>query len=139
MNLIKPHDRISLAEKIGRPSVALVVDDFYNRVQTHPTLAKPFSIVAHWQEHKQRIAEFWWIALGGKPTASYSYDPVSKHFLAGFNQTLLSDWKALFFEVTHTHLSPELASAWQQRVEMIGENLLRQNDKLLGDRGRPST
>lgn len=130
MNIIKPHDRISLAERIGRASVNQVVEDFYNRIQNHPALSKPFSIVSHWKEHKEKISEFWWVALGGKPFTSYSYDPVNKHFAAGFTPALLKDWKALFLEVASSHLDPELANAWQQRVEMIGENLVRQNDRL---------
>jgi len=130
MNIIKPIDRVSLAAKIGKPSVDKVVDDFYNRIQIHPTLSEPFSIVGHWDEHKEKISQFWWVALGGNPSNSYSYDPVGKHFTAGFTQNLLNDWKTLFFEVLTTHLTLELAYEWQKRVEMIGENLLRQNDRL---------
>lgn len=131
MNLIKPSERISLAEKIGRSSIYNVVDDFYNRIQEHPTLAKPFSVVKHWKEHKERITEFWWIALGGKPTAEFKYDPVKKHYEAGFTEELLADWKNLFFDVSKTHLTTEFANAWQDRVELIGENLARQNNRLI--------
>ena len=95
-SFIKPHDRISLAEQIGRPKVEAVVNDFYNRIQSHPTLSIPFSVVDHWDEHKQKISEFWWVALGGKPSTSYTYDPVGKHFEAGFTEDLLKAWKALF-------------------------------------------
>jgi len=70
------------------------------------------------------------VALGGQPTKSYSYDPVGKHFAAGLTENLLNDWKALFLEVLTTHLTLELANEWRLRVEMIGENLLRQNDRL---------
>ena len=128
--MIKPVDRISLAMRIGKPSVDKVVDDFYNRIQIHSTLSKPFSIVGNWDEHKVKIAEFWWVALGGKPSKSYSYDPVGKHFAAGLTENLLNDWKAPFLEVLTTHLTLELANEWRLRVEMIGENLLRQNDRL---------
>lgn len=130
MNIIKPSERTSLAEKIGRKTVNDVVNDFYDKVQTHPTLSKPFSIVAHWDQHKEKIADFWWVVLGGRPTSSYKYDPVNKHFSAGFTQALLEDWKALFFDVLSNHLTPELAAAWQERVALIGENLLKQNEQL---------
>ena len=131
-------DRISLAKKIGRDNIDKVVDDFYNQIQTHPTLAKPFSIVGHWKEHKERIAEFWWVALGGKPTANFSYDPVGKHYSAGFTADLLTDWKNLFFEVSKSHLSIDLANAWQDRVELIGENLVRQNARLIKQHQSPT-
>lgn len=130
MNFIKPSERTSLAEKIGRDAVNLVVDDFYNQVQTHPTLSKPFSIVEDWDTHKEKIADFWWVVLGGLPNSSYKYDPVTKHFSAGFTRELLEDWKALFFNVLSEHLAPELVQAWQARVELIGDNLSKQNDRL---------
>ena len=131
MSLVKPSIRTPLAHQIGRESIDKVVDDFYDRIQNHPTLSKPFSIVTHWKEHKEKIAEFWWVVLGGIPNSPYKYDPVNKHFAAGFTQELLEDWKALFFEVLSQHLPLNLAQAWQSRVELIGGNLLIQNDRLI--------
>ena len=131
MIIVKPSERTPLAHQIGRELIDKVVDDFYNRIQKHPTLSKPFSIVNHWKEHKDKIAEFWWVVLGGIPSNSYKYDPVNKHFAAGFTQELLEDWKALFFEVLSAHLPIDLAQAWQSRVELIGGNLLMQNDRLI--------
>lgn len=129
MKTIKLSERVPLAHQIGREAIDQVVDDFYNRIQKHPSLSKPFSIVNHWKDHKEKIAEFWWVVLGGAPRNSYKYDPVSKHFSAGFTQALLDDWKALFFEVLSAYLPLDLAQAWQSRVELIGGNLLLQNEK----------
>lgn len=131
MSLVKPFERTPLAHQIGRESIDKVVDDFYNQIQKHPTLSNPFSIVSHWKEHKEKIAEFWWVVLGGIPNNPYKYDPVNKHFAAGFTKELLEDWKALFFEVLSQHLPLNLAQAWQSRVELIGGNLLIQNDRLI--------
>ena len=131
MTLIKPHDHIPLAKRIGNQAINAVVNEFYNLIQTHPSLAKPFGSVEDWSEHKKRIAEFWWAALGGQPTESYKYNPVAKHFAAGFNHALLQDWKTLFKEVLDRHLSQELAAQWFDRVELIGSNLERINDQLL--------
>jgi hemoglobin len=131
MNFIKSLERAPLAHQIGRDAIDQVVDDFYNQIQKHPTLSIPFSIVTHWKEHKEKIADFWWVVLGGQPQTSYKYDPVNKHFSAGFTQDLLEDWKALFFKVLAAHLTPGLTQAWQSRVELIGDNLSMQNDKLV--------
>lgn len=68
-----------------------MVNDFYDLVKTHPTLAGPFGSVEHWNEHKLKIAQFWFVALGGKPTAAFRYDPVAKHFAAGFTAEFLHD------------------------------------------------
>lgn len=128
----KPSNQVTLADQIGKISIDRVVDDFYSLVQTHPTLAKPFSSVDDWPNHKDRIAHFWWVALGGKPQKSYRYDPVGKHFSAGFNAELLEDWKQLFRTVISSHIKADLAEKWFSRVQMIGENLLTQNDRLMG-------
>ena len=130
---LKPHDRICLADLIGRDAVNTVVDEFYNKIQTHPTLAAPFSSVHDWPAHKEKIGDFWWVVLGGKPQASYKYDPVGKHFMAGFNASLLEDWKQLFRETLVLNLDQRLADMWFSRVQMIGENLLTQNERLINE------
>jgi hemoglobin len=126
MKFTKPHERITVADSVGKELIAVVVDQFYDAVKTHPTLSAPFSSVKNWHHHKDRITEFWWTALGGKPVASHSYDPVGKHFASGFN----ADWKALFLEILNQNLPENLAQNWYQRVEMIGSNLVRQNERL---------
>jgi hemoglobin len=131
MTLIKPADRKPFAEIIGHDKVMAVVSEFYDLIQTHPTLSKPFSIVGNWPEHKIKIGEFWWTALGGKPTQSFKYDPVNKHFHAGFTDDLLNDWKKLFKEVLDRHLEPKLSNQWFDRVELIGTNLSIQNHRLI--------
>ena len=123
----------SIAELLGREQIELVVSDFYNRIQIHPTLAKPFSNVHDWPTHKAKIAEFWWVVLGGKPKFSYKYDPVGKHLAAGFNAELLTDWKSLFKNVLEAHLDREMSSKWYSRVEIIGDNLLTQDQRLHHD------
>lgn len=136
MTLIKPHDRISLAQRIGHTNVFVVVDEFYDLIQHHPTLAQPFGSVENWADHKKRIAEFWWTALGGTPTESYKYNPIAKHLAAGFNHGLLQDWKALFKQVLDKHITADLALQWFDRVELIGSNLERMNDQLLKENAK---
>jgi len=130
---INPHDRICLADRLGRSTVHTVINDFYNQIQKHPTLAGPFSSVHDWPTHKEKISDFWWVVLGGKPQASYKYDPVGKHFMAGFSASLLEDWKQLFRKTLLLHLDQELADEWFSRVQMIGENLLTQNDRMVNE------
>ena len=128
---IKPHDRVCIADLLGRDKVKAVINDFYDQIQVHPTLAEPFSSVHDWPTHKEKISDFWWVVLGGKPHASYKYDPVGKHLMAGFNENLLKDWKQLFKKTLSLHLDQELSDLWFSRVVMIGQNLLSQNERLL--------
>jgi hemoglobin len=118
---------VSLAEQIGESRIYAVVDCFYELIQKHDTLSLPFQRVTDWPLHKQRIAYFWWVSLGGSHTGNHSFAVVPKHWRAGFNEMLLGDWKALFREVVSSSLPPELAAAWMERVERIGVSLVTAN------------
>ena len=63
---------------------------------------------------------------------SYRYDPIGKHVSPGFNGVLLAEWREFFDVVIKSHIEADLAAKWFFRVQMIGENLLLQNDRLIG-------
>src|SRR5687767_14640540 len=48
-----------IATDIGLDKVKAVIGDFYDRVQEHPALARPFGIVDDWREHKAHLSHFW--------------------------------------------------------------------------------
>lgn len=110
-------------ERIGLEAVRAIVDDFYNRIQHHPTLAQPFAIVDQWEEHKARLTHFWWISLGGKAYASYQYRIGQKHAPVGVTHALVDDWLALFRATLNDHLPRHLADAWLERAERMGDSL----------------
>src|SRR5437868_5191673 len=80
-----------------------VVDDFYTRIQLDPVLQVPFKSVVDWPEHISRLTHFWWVQFGGKPYLFNHYNPVAKHFFAGFNQELLERWLGIFNETLQAH------------------------------------
>ncbi|WP_397392808.1 hypothetical protein [Polynucleobacter sp.] len=128
--MIQPSNRISIADHLGKNKINEVVIDFYSRIQRHHSLAAPFSSVHDWVTHEEKISDFWWVVLGGQPQTSHRYDPVGKHFAAGFNASLLEDWKQLFKEVLLSHLDEQMTEKWFSRVQIIGDNLLSQNERL---------
>ena len=114
---------LDIAHTLGLATVSTVVGDFYDQVQRHETLAKPFAIVGDWAEHKAHLAHFWWVTLGGKPYRTQPYRVAEKHALAGFTPELLVDWLALFRQTLDAHLSPDLADPWYARAAHIGRSL----------------
>jgi hemoglobin len=104
--------------------VHAVVSDFYDRVQLHPALSQPFSIVSDWSHHKAHLAHFWWVTLGGERYRDEPYSVAEKHAVAGFTPALLQEWLALFQLVLTSHLSPEIAEQWYARAEHIGRSLV---------------
>lgn len=112
------------AEEIGRATIAAVVDDFYSRIQHHPTLAGPFGIVHDWPAHKAKMTHFWWLSLGGRPYLDYRYEVMPKHAAVGVTAALVDDWLALFETVVHAHVeAPALADAWLFRARRMGDSL----------------
>lgn len=110
-------------EEIGLGRIQAVVDDFYARIQHHPTLAAPFDIVEDWPEHKARLSHFWWVSLGGAPYRDDRYRVAEKHLPAGLTDALVDDWLVLFRQVLSEHLPEELAAYWYSRAENMGRSL----------------
>lgn len=115
-----------LAPRIGRESIVRVVDEFYDLVRTHGSLSVPFASVKDWPAHKAKIAGFWWQALGGArdPGGNNTFEPVAKHFYAGFTPQLLCDWLGLFEVVLRRQLSPGLADEWIDQARLLGDRLM---------------
>lgn len=110
-------------ERIGLGRIAAVVDDFYERVRSHPTLAVPFAPVGDWPDHKARLTHFWWIGLGGRAYADYRYDIGRKHAPVGVTPALIDDWLTLFRATLDDHLPRALADAWFIRAQRMGDSL----------------
>lgn len=105
-----------------------VVDGFYTRIQRDPILQIPFRSVGDWPDHIQKLTHFWWVRFGGKPYLFNHYNPVAKHFFAGFNRELLARWLSMFHETLETHLRPEQATLWKVISERMGEALFMKNE-----------
>lgn len=114
--------------RIGWPAVRAVVDDFYERIQRHPTLAQPFAVVTDWEHHKARLTHFWWISLGGDAYAPYRYRIGEKHAPVGVTHALVDDWLSLFRRTLDDHLPADLADLWFERAQRMGDSLRMLSD-----------
>jgi hemoglobin len=133
MKATHPHPEIHEALDLdGTPlswgEIHTVVDTFYGRIQTDPILEVPFRTVLDWPHHIERLTHFWWIRLGGRPYLNGMYNPVEKHFLAGFNPPLLKRWLALFKKTIEENVSPEAGVLWIEIAEHMGQALSMKND-----------
>ncbi|MGD8429429.1 MAG: group III truncated hemoglobin [Ectothiorhodospiraceae bacterium] len=108
---------------IGHDAIAAVVDDFYERIQRHPTLAKPFARVTDWPEHKARLTHFWWLSLGGERYRDDQFRVGPAHMSVGITEELVDDWLALFAETLGDHLEPEAAGLWLHRARHMGKSI----------------
>lgn len=106
-----------------------VIDQFYTLIQSDSLLKVPFASVHDWPDHIVRLTHFWWIRFGGKPYLPFvSYNPVEKHFFAGFNQEFLQRWLMLFHNTLEKNLSPQQAELWTLISQRMGSALSLKNE-----------
>lgn len=119
---------IPLCERIGRERVDAVVRAFYAQLRQHPDLQRYFAHIPDFASHETRIADFWWVAMGGKLASYRTVDMVGRHRPLGLTPEAFAQWLALFDETTHEHLPADLADAWSSMAQAVAarlkENLL---------------
>lgn len=108
--------------------IFMVVDEFYTRIQQDFVLSVPFRSVGDWPEHIKRLTHFWWIRFGGRPYMFSEYNPVLKHFFAGFNKELLERWLSIFHDTLRKKLTTEQADLWALISDRMGESLSIRNE-----------
>lgn len=105
-----------------------VIDEFYRRVQQDEDLKVPFQSVHDWPEHIDRLTHFWWTRFGGQPYLFTFYNPVAKHYHAGFNAFLLAKWLGLFHQTLSEKLNADQAQLWGLVAEKMGQGLSMKNE-----------
>lgn len=122
-------DSITVANVVlTHGDIETVVRSFYADVAADPLLSVPFQSVQDWPHHIERLTHFWWIRFGGTPYIDTMYNPVEKHFHAGFNQEFLARWTELFQATTHRSLKQDQAELWNTVVNRMGHALSMKNE-----------
>ncbi|MCO6441848.1 MAG: group III truncated hemoglobin [Nitrococcus mobilis] len=124
-------------QPIDHETVCRVVDDFYGRVQSHPTLAEPFKRVKDWPEHIARLSHFWWITMGGERYRNDQYHVIAKHMPIGVTDALVDDWLALFHTTLEDHLTPEQTEFWYGYAEQLGQSIRMLAQMRVGGQATP--
>lgn len=107
-----------------------VIDLFYQQVAKDDLLKVPFSSVQDWPHHIESLTHFWWTRFGGMAYLETSYNPVGKHFEAGFNEEFLERWLALFKKTLDTRLTPAQSQIWESISISMGSALSRNNEMM---------
>ncbi len=107
----------------SRDEIAKVVHAFYKKVIQHPQLGHFFEHINDFTEHEKRIADFWWISMGGKLEQAPKIDMTGKHFPLGIKQADLETWLALFSETLGEELAQNKALFWMDKVMLIAARL----------------
>lgn len=100
-----------------------VIHAFYKKVIEHPQLGHFFAHIENFAEHEKRIADFWWISMGGRLEQPPKIDMIGKHFPLGIQQADLEVWLALFSETLEQQLPQSKAFFWMDKVLIIAARL----------------
>ena len=112
-----------LCGKIGRGNVDLVVHEFYEKLHLHPDLKSFFRGIKDFEAHEVHVADFWWVAMGGRIGEHRPFDMVGRHLPLNLDEHAIALWLDLFNTTLHTHLPQELAEQWFLMAQEIGANM----------------
>lgn len=112
-----------LADRISFSQVQQVIHHFYNRLMSHPQLGRFFEGIDDFQQHEQRISEFWWLSMGGKLANPPRIDMIGKHFPLGIQAEDLETWLVLFGETLGEELPEAEAAEWMHKALAIASRL----------------
>lgn len=114
-----------LCDKIGRDRVEQVIHAFYTTLRADPVLHGFFDGITDFAEHEARIADFWWVAMGGTLVQPRQFDMLGRHRRLALTPAAFERWLALFGTSLHAQLPSDFASQWLQMAEAIAANLQR--------------
>ncbi|WP_455380486.1 group III truncated hemoglobin [Acidihalobacter prosperus] len=113
-----------LSDQIGRQKVDQVINVFYEQILDDTLLGPLFDDIAELEPHKKRIADFWWIAMGGKPPHhTVHFDMIGVHAPLGLQRRHFDRWLEVFKRTLEDNLPPRLAANWLQMAEGIASRL----------------
>jgi len=103
--------------------ITQVIQVFYQKIIHHPQLGHFFEHIDDFAEHEKRIADFWWVSMGGKLESPPKIDMIGKHFSLGIQAADLEVWLGLFSETLAETLSDEKAKFWMDKVLTIAARM----------------
>ncbi|WP_313198178.1 DUF1971 domain-containing protein [Rhizobium sp.] len=105
--------------KLTEADISLVLSRFYDRVKVDDLLGPVFAVVHDWDEHLNRLAEFWSSMM--LTTGRYKGNPLSMHLAHAerFQPEMFVRWLDLWKQTTDELLVPQVAREMQARAKRI--------------------
>ena len=133
---LRYHRPGAVSDSVDEQTIRAVVEDFYGRIRTHPTLGPVFnSHIADWGPHLDKMVGFWATVVRGEKR--YAGNPIEAHTrVQGITSDLFAEWLDLFGETLREHCQPKDAEAWEATARRMGFAMsyrlgLGQNEALL--------
>ncbi|WP_171520893.1 DUF1971 domain-containing protein [Ensifer canadensis] len=109
--------------QITEAQISLIVDRFYGAVRTDPILSEGFSPITDWDDHLQRMRDFWSSLL--LATGRYKGNPVALHLIHAtrIHPEMFERWLALWHRVTLDTVPADVAAELQIKARRIASRL----------------
>lgn len=113
----------ALMELVTEQQISTVLDKFYERVRKDDLLAPVFAAVEDWDEHLERLGEFWSSVM--LMSGRYKGNPISMHLLHThrIQPEMFDRWLELWEMTTKEVLPPEAAATMLAKARRIASRL----------------
>jgi hemoglobin len=104
----------------NRADIVLLVDEFYKKALVDPSIGPVFHAgidMTHWEEHRDRIVDFWETVLLG--ATSYRGNPFSKHMHLPLEARHFDAWFKYFKETVGELFKGEKANEIIDRADKM--------------------
>lgn len=110
-------------ELITEQQISTVLGKFYDRVRKDDLLAPVFAVVEDWDEHLERLGEFWSSVM--LMSGRYKGNPISMHLLHAdrIRPEMFDRWLGLWEITTKEILPPQSAATMQAKARRIAGRL----------------
>ena len=112
-----------LSNQLTYHQVQRVIHRFYERLLAHSQLGPYFSHIKDFSSHEKRIADFWWLVLGGQLQQPPKIDMINKHMALNINNDDLQTWLSILSTTLDQQLTSDQAEQWKNKAHQIGERL----------------
>lgn len=112
-----------MTNKIEEPQIRAVLERFYASVRRDALLAPAFAVVTDWNEHLDRLADFWSSLM--LTSGRYKGNPVALHLVhaASIRPEMFVRWLDLWAEATTCLLPTDLAAEMQTKARKVASRL----------------
>lgn len=110
-------------DKIKEEQIRAVLERFYDSVRRDASLGPPFSVVTDWDEHLDRLSDFWSALM--LTSGRYKGNPVALHLVhaESIRPEMFPRWLDLWAEATNNLLPPTLAIEMQTKARKVAARL----------------
>lgn len=100
------------------------IAEFYRRLRADALLGPNFASLPDGPAHERRVADFWWIAMGGKPPEyEVAVDMVGVHARLNLRAAHFTRWLELLRQTLDAELPPDQSADWLRMAEGIAARL----------------